>query len=138
MKFPGPTRQFCQFSCWFRHGRSTATSGHSRVGGNVGPSRIAVSRAWLRVRHLATNTLAPYVVIEHQYYPPTQLGSCPDGFSMRCGPALYDLSAGMGRQTMRNVVRSELREFVWLATMVSGISILSVGLAVALAMVLPH
>jgi hypothetical protein len=32
--------------------------------------------------------------------------------------------------------RNELREFVWLASMVSGLSLLGVGLAVALALVL--
>jgi hypothetical protein len=37
---------------------------------------------------------------------------------------------------MRDVVLSELREFVWLATIVSGLSILGVGLAGVLAMAL--
>ena len=37
---------------------------------------------------------------------------------------------------MWNAVRNESREFIWLASMVSGLSLLGGGLAVALALVL--
>jgi hypothetical protein len=40
-------------------------------------------------------------------------------------------------QEMLEVVQRELRELLWLASMMSGLSILSVGLALALAMTLP-
>ena len=43
-----------------------------------------------------------------------------------------------GRQAMWNAMRSELREFVWLASMVGGLSVAGVGLAVVLAMALVH
>jgi hypothetical protein len=39
---------------------------------------------------------------------------------------------------MWNAMRSELREFVWLASMVGGLSVAGVGLAVVLAMALVH
>jgi F0F1-type ATP synthase membrane subunit c/vacuolar-type H+-ATPase subunit K len=37
---------------------------------------------------------------------------------------------------MWNAVRNESREFIWLASMVSGLSLLGVGLAVGLALLL--
>jgi hypothetical protein len=37
-----------------------------------------------------------------------------------------------------NVWRSELREVVWLASVVSGLSVLGVGMAVMLALALDH
>ncbi len=48
-------------------------------------------------------------------------------------------SAGMGaHQAMWNMVRVELREFVWLASVVGALSVLGVGSAVVLAMALVH
>jgi hypothetical protein len=38
----------------------------------------------------------------------------------------------------RNIWMSEFREVVWLASVVSGLSVLGVGMAVVLAMVLDH
>ena len=40
------------------------------------------------------------------------------------------------RKTMWNAVRNESRELLWLASMVSGLSLLGVGFAVGLALVL--
>jgi len=39
---------------------------------------------------------------------------------------------------MWNVVQDEIKEFLWLASVVSGISALAVGLAVGLAIALVH
>jgi hypothetical protein len=41
--------------------------------------------------------------------------------------------AGFGRRQMWNAVREELREIVWLASVIGGLSAAGVGLAVALA-----
>ena len=54
----------------------------------------------------------------------------------RLFPLFAQSRAGMEGKAMWNAVRNESREFIWLASMVSGLSLLGVGLAVALALVL--
>jgi hypothetical protein len=65
------------------------------------------------------------------------MGDCTDGCSARWRAIVPPRVGTQGeRKTMWNAVRNESRELIWLASMVSGLSLLGVGFAVGLALVL--